>query len=104
MQHRVKELAHGNHVGIGKTIALLREKIYFVNVKVKVKAKISECVLCAAVSKGPTPQSLELSTLPPYPWHTINVDFLGPLLNSKYLLVVIDQYLRYPVVEIVSST
>ena len=29
---------------------------------------------------------------------------LGPLPNSKYLLVAIDQYSRYPVVEIISST
>ena len=85
-------------------MALLRENIYFVNMEAKAKAKISECILCAAVSKSPTPQPLESSTLPPYPWHTINIDFLGPLPNSKYLLVAIDQYSHYPVVEIVSST
>ena len=67
LQHRVIELAHENHVGIAKTIALLREKIYFVNMEAKVKVKISECILCAAVSKSPTPQPLEPSTLPPYP-------------------------------------
>ena len=65
----------------------------------KVKAKISECILCAAVSKSPTPQPLEPSTLPQYPWHTINIDFLGPLPNSKYLLVAIEQYSSNPVVE-----
>ena len=70
----------------------------------KVKIKISECILCAAVLKHPTPQPLEPSTLPPYPWHIINIDFLGPPPNSKYLLVAIDQQSRYPVVEIVSST
>ena len=70
----------------------------------KVKAKISECILCTALSKSPTAQPLEPSTLPPYPWHTINIDILGPLPNSKYLLVAIDQYSRYPVVKTVSST
>ena len=67
-----------------------------------VKAKISECILWAALSKIPTTQALEPSTLPPYLWHTINIDFLSPLPNSKYLLVAINQYSRYPVVEIVS--
>ena len=104
LQYRVIELAHENHLGIAKTIALLREKIYFVNMEAKVKAKISECILCPAVSKNSTPQPLEPSTLPPYLWHTINIDFLGQLPNSKYLLVVIDHYSSYPVVEIVSST
>ena len=50
-----------NNLGIAKMIALLREKIYFVNMEGKVKAKISECVLCAAVSKSRTPQPLEPS-------------------------------------------
>ena len=49
LQHRVIELAHENHLGIAKTIALLREKIYFVNMEAKVKVKISECILCVAV-------------------------------------------------------
>ena len=68
------------------------------------KAKISECNLCPVVAKSPTTQPLEPSTLSPYAWHTINIDFLGRLPNSKYLLVALDQYSHYPVVEIVSST
>ena len=41
LQHRAIELAHDNHLGIAKTIALRREKIYFVNMEEKEKAKIS---------------------------------------------------------------
>ena len=74
LQHRVIELAQENHLGIAKTTALLREKI--------MKANISECILCTDVSKSPTPQPLELSTLPTYPWQTINIDFLRPQPNS----------------------
>ena len=84
LQHRTIELAHENHLGIAKMIALLREKIYFVNMETNVKTKISEYILHAAVSKRLTPQPLEPSTLPPYLWHTINIDFLDPLPNSKY--------------------
>ena len=100
LQHRVTELTHENHLSIVKSI----EEIHFVNMEAKAKAKTSECILCAAVLKHQTPQPSEPSTLPPYPWHTISVDFLGPLANSKYLLVAVDQYSRYPVAEIVSST
>ena len=43
LKRRVIELAHENHLGIAKTIALLRENIYFVNMEeANVKAKISE--------------------------------------------------------------
>ena len=70
----------------------------------KVKAKISRCILCASVLKSQTSQPLETTSLPLYPWHTINIDFLGSLSHSQDLLVAIDQYSRYPVAEIVSST
>ena len=43
LKRRVIELAHENHLGIAKTLALLRENIYFVNMEeANVKAKISE--------------------------------------------------------------
>ena len=38
LQHRVIKLAHENHLGIAKTMALLRENIYFVNMEAKVKS------------------------------------------------------------------
>ena len=41
LQHRAIELAHDNQLGIAKTIALRREKIYFVNMEEMEKAKIS---------------------------------------------------------------
>ena len=81
LQHRAIELTHENHLGIAKTIVLPREKIYFINMEAKVKAEISECILCAATLKTSTPQLLEPSNLPPFPWHTINIDFLSSLPN-----------------------
>ena len=51
MQHRVIELVHENHLGIAKTIALLGEKIYFVNIEAKLKAKISESILICRCTK-----------------------------------------------------
>ena len=56
------------------------------------------------LSKSPTSQPLEPSTVLSYPWQTINIDFLGPLPNSKYLLVAIDQYSRYTVTVSSAST
>ena len=45
-----------------------------------------------------------MSELPDGPWEKLSTDFHGPLPSGHYLLVIIDQYSRYPVVEIVKST
>ena len=37
------------------------------------------------------------------PWQNLSADFCGPLDTGEYLMVIIDEYSRYPVVEIVKS-
>ena len=50
------------------------------------------------------PQPLQMSSLPPEPWHTVHMDYCGPFPMGEYLLVLIDAYSRFPEVEIVNST
>ena len=45
-----------------------------------------------------------MSELPTAPWENIAVDYHGPLASGDYLLVVIDEYSRFPFVEISKST
>ncbi|XP_061190342.1 uncharacterized protein K02A2.6-like [Saccostrea echinata] len=42
--------------------------------------------------------------MPSGPWKNLSADFCGPLPTGEYLFVVIDEYSRFPVVEIVKST
>ena len=49
-------------------------------------------------------QPLQMSPLPDRPWQCVSIDFSGPFPNGDYCLVVIDEYSRFPVVEIVTST
>ena len=65
---------------------------------------LKSCLACTAVSRPDNPPPLKPSPLPPFPWHTLNIDFLGPLPNHNYLLVVIDQHSRFPEVEIIGTT
>lgn len=44
-----------------------------------------------------------MSPLPAAPWKEISVDF-AKIPNKEYLLLITDDYSRYPVVEIVKST
>lgn len=45
-----------------------------------------------------------MSALPETPWHSVSADFYGLLPTGEYLLVIIDNYTRYPVVKSVTST
>lgn len=42
--------------------------------------------------------------MPDGPWEEVSLDFFGPFHNGKYLLVLVDDYSRYPVVKQVNST
>ena len=59
--HRIAvKLAHVGHQGIEKTKALLRTKIYFVNMDNLGEEKIQHCIPCQAVSKEKPPSSIKM--------------------------------------------
>ncbi|KAK9744597.1 Integrase core domain [Popillia japonica] len=41
--------------------------------------------------------------LPKTPWENLDIDFAGPYPGGQYLLILVDEYSRYPVVEVISS-
>ena len=57
---------------------------------------IDNCIAYQANVPSNRPDSLQMSPLPPDPWHTVHMDFCGPFPSEEYLLVVIDAYLRFP--------
>ena len=68
-----------------------------------VERKVSQCIPCQATSATGLREPLQMSTLPNGPWLEVSVDF-ADLPSGEHLLVVVDDYSRYPVVEIVTST
>ena len=103
LQQRAVQIAHEGHQGLVKTKKLLREKVWFPGIDKMAKNLIQNCVACQANSLPDHPQPLQMTPLPPKPWHTVNVDFCGPFPTGEYLLVVIDAHSRFPEVEIVHS-
>ena len=69
-----------------------------------VEKHINRCMGCQAATYVPTRDPLQPTLLPDYAWQKLDADFWGPLPNGEYLLVMIDEYSRYPLVEIVSGT
>ena len=44
-----------------------------------------------------------MSELPSNIWENLSIDFCGPFLSGYYLMVIIEEYSRYPVVETLTS-
>jgi hypothetical protein len=103
LEHRVLQLAHEGHQGIVKTKTLLRSKVWFPNIDQKAELTVKNCLACQANTPFTQSEPLKMSELPEAPWHNISADFYGPLPTGEYLLVIIDEYSRYPVVETVRS-
>ena len=106
LTNRAVDLAHVGHQGIVKTKQLIREKVWFPGVDKMVKEKVDSCLPCQAATtcKAQRCEPLRMTPLPTAPWKELAMDFLGPLPSGDYLMVVIDEYSRFPEVEIVTST
>lgn len=106
LQEKAVKLAHSGHQGIVKTKQLLRETVWFPGIDKMVEDMVSRCLACQAANHSPKPalEPLQMSQLPTGPWKELSVDFCGPFPSGDYLLVVVDDYSRFPEVEFVKST
>eukprot|EP00112_Aurelia_sp_Birch-Aquarium-sp1_P015091 Seg3312.4 transcript_id=Seg3312.4/GoldUCD/mRNA.D3Y31 product="putative protein K02A2.6" protein_id=Seg3312.4/GoldUCD/D3Y31 len=104
LRNRVVNLAHEGHQGIVKTKSLLREKVWFPGIDQMVENIVKNCIPCQATTAKEKLEPYKMSKLPRGPWDKVSVDFSGPYPNGEYLLVVIDEYSRFPEIEIVRST
>ena len=69
-----------------------------------VERRINGCLGCQATTYKPVRDPLRPTPLPDRPWQRVDMDFWGPLPSGEYLLVIIDEYSRYPEVEFIHST
>ncbi|XP_028416124.1 uncharacterized protein K02A2.6-like [Dendronephthya gigantea] len=68
------------------------------------KDVVKSCLSCQSTFDRTYDEPLRPTPLPPNVWHTISVDFKGPLKDGKYILVAYDLYSRYPIVGYCKST
>ena len=99
-------LAHSGHKGIVKAKHFLRDSVWFPGIDRMVEEAVKGCLPCQAANHDPKPvcEPLHMSPLPLGPWHELSVDFCGPFPSGDYLLVVTEDFSRYPEVEILRST
>ena len=102
LQDKVIKIAHEGHLGVAKTKQLLRSKVWFPSINIKVEMEIKKCLACqAVVDLGTSMTPIVMSELPTAPWTEVSIDFYGPIHQSnEYLMVIVDDYSRFPIVEI----
>nr|XP_006811241.1 PREDICTED: uncharacterized protein K02A2.6-like [Saccoglossus kowalevskii] len=103
LQQKIIDIAHEDHQGIVKTKQLIREKVWFPKIYAMVEQTINLCIACQATTVDKSHKPLKMSKLPDGPWLEVSVDF-ADLATREYLLVVTDDYSRFPEVEVISST
>ena len=105
LQSQAINLAHQGHQGIVRTKSLLRQKVWFTGIDKQTEEIIAKCIACQATTQDRhSHEPLMMSALPTAEWTELSLDFLGPLPTGEYLLVLHDDYSRFPVVEIINST
>ena len=105
LRMKMVDIAHEGHMGMCKTKALIREKVWFPKIDRLVEEKVKSCLACQVTTPRNEREPLQMSELPRAPWTEVSIDFgLAPTGSSEYLLVVVDDYSRFPVVELVRST
>ena len=87
-----------------KTKQLIRQKIWFPGIDKRVEETIAKCIPCQTTHVEHSSEELHMSELPAAPWTELSADFKEIGRNKGYLLVVIDDFSRFPVVEPVTST
>ncbi|XP_032231485.1 uncharacterized protein K02A2.6 [Nematostella vectensis] len=65
---------------------------------------VSSCFSCQVSTNTHHTEPAKMTSLPERPWETVKADFCGQFPNKEYVLVVTDQYSRYPEVEFITST
>ena len=101
IRKRIIKLTHENfaHTGIKKTLKLLSEKYYWLNMELDVKMVISMCKSCLKRKTDGARKYVGESLQSCYPFQKISLDVTGPLPRGKcgesYLLGIIDNFSRF---------
>ena len=80
----------------------MRSTVWFPKTDVAVDQNVKKCFPCRIATPKPSREPLKMTPLPDGPWQQVSIDFCE--VAGHYVLIVIDDYSRFPEVEIVHST
>ena len=100
----VVQLAHEGHQGQDKTLQWMRQSVWFPSMGSMVREFVESCLPCQAAQARTETEPLKPTEFPAGPWQELHADYKGPIGKDYYLHVLIDQYSKFPVVQVVKST
>jgi hypothetical protein len=107
LRNKAVSIAHEGHQGMNRTKSFISSKVWFPRLNEKVEHTVQNCLACQTRYAVPERmEPLNISEMPGKAWENLSMDFCGPLRSQRasiYLLVIVDEYSRYPVVEITKS-
>lgn len=98
------------HYGIEKTLEIIKRHYWFSKMRKKVTNYIKSCVECCYYKTKSGKREGELHNIEriPIPFHTVNIDHLGPFPRSSkgytHILVYVDNFTKYSYLESVRDT
>lgn len=104
LQERTLKLAHESHLGMVKTKAMLRGKVWWPGIDQAVENQIRSCIPCISMSDS-KPAPMQFTDMPmSQPWEKVHIDFCGPFPSGDNILGIIDASSRWPEIHITRST
>ena len=104
LQESIVELGHIGHQGNTKVKKYLRTWVWFPKMDDMIEEFGNSCIPCQASTPTNTNEPDKPSEIPQRPWQYLGMDFKGPIGQSFYFFLVIDEFSIFPEVEIVEST
>lgn len=104
LQRKVVNISHEGHQGIVKTKQLLRSAVWFPGMDRMTEDIVRSCLSCPAATQPKPKEPHQLTKLAEMSWQKISLHSSGSYPSGEYCLIMVDDYSRYPVVELVSMT
>ena len=105
LQQRTLQLAHAGHQGITRTKQRLQSKVWWPHMTEHAETLCRQCVPCQTnIPDAPLHPPAQPTEGASAPFEHLYVDLYGPLPGQQTLLVTVDQFSRFPIVNILTST
>ena len=100
LQPKMIQLAQSGHQGIQKTKKLIRAYVWFPGIDKITEEAVKSCKKCQVNTNSQRLVPLKMSKMQDRRWE----ELYGELKNGKYVFVLIDDHLSYPISKIIQST